>query len=165
MTVNARVRLRGVDLAVGDLFGSCTANVLILALADLVMPRRQVSQHMSGVHALTASLAVGLGVTAISHLGADHIAPFVESNYPGVAKFSLTSGLFWLIVIATTLGVLLSFIPARKLESVGASRIETSRFIRSAFPQKAEARITSLSMRALKQAWSRFEKWVRTHPR
>ncbi|MBL8858776.1 MAG: DUF819 family protein [Planctomycetes bacterium] len=70
-----------------------------------------------------AILAVGLGVTAIAHLGADHIAPFIETHYPGLSKFSLTSGFFWLIVIATTLGVLLSLTPARKLESVGASRV------------------------------------------
>ncbi|MEM1220291.1 MAG: DUF819 family protein [Bacteroidota bacterium] len=35
---------------------------------------------------------------------------------------SLMSGFFWLIVIATTIGVLLSFTRARELEGVGASR-------------------------------------------
>ena len=35
---------------------------------------------------------------------------------------SVMSGFFWLIVISTTVGLLLSFTPARKLEGVGASR-------------------------------------------
>ena len=35
---------------------------------------------------------------------------------------SLLSGFFWLVVLATTIGVLLSFTPARQLEGVGASR-------------------------------------------
>lgn len=66
---------------------------------------------------------VGFGITGISHFGADIIAPFIANNAPYLDKFSLTSGFFWLIVIATTLGLALSFTPARKLEGVGASRI------------------------------------------
>ncbi|MEM7036296.1 MAG: DUF819 family protein [Bacteroidota bacterium] len=67
-------------------------------------------------------LAVGFGVTALSHAGADLIAPFVAENFPELAKFSLTSKFFWLIVLATTGGLILSFTKARQLEGVGASR-------------------------------------------
>ena len=66
---------------------------------------------------------VGFGITGISHFGADIITPFIEENAPYLDKFSLTSEFFWLIVIATTLGLVLSFTPARKLEGAGASRI------------------------------------------
>jgi uncharacterized membrane protein len=38
-------------------------------------------------------------------------------------RFSLTSGFFWIVVVATTLGLILSFTPAKKLEGVGASKI------------------------------------------
>ncbi len=72
---------------------------------------------------LFAILAVGLGVTAVAHLGADTFVPYIEHNLPGLAKFSLTSKFFWLIVIATTLGVLLSFTRLRTLEGAGASRV------------------------------------------
>ena len=68
-------------------------------------------------------LAFGFGATAIGHFGADLIAPFIENHAPGLAKFSLTSGFFWLIVIATTLGIILSFTKARKLEGAGASKL------------------------------------------
>lgn len=69
-------------------------------------------------------LAVGFGMTAIAHLGADLIAPRIERNAPGLAQFSLTSKFFWIVVIATTGGLLLSLSSrVRALEGVGASRL------------------------------------------
>lgn len=72
--------------------------------------------------------AVGLGITALAHLGADSITPALErlatqDAWSWLADVSLTSGFFWIVVIATTLGLGLSFTPARQLEGVGASRI------------------------------------------
>ena len=68
-------------------------------------------------------LAIGFGITGIAHLGADKIAPAIKNAAPELARFSLTSGFFWLIVISTTLAILLSFTKLRELEGVGASRI------------------------------------------
>lgn len=68
-------------------------------------------------------LAVGFGATAIAHAGADVIAPYLAANAPGLSRLSLTSGFFWLVVIATSIGVLLALTPARQLEGVGASRL------------------------------------------
>ncbi|MEO1088477.1 MAG: DUF819 family protein, partial [Acidobacteriota bacterium] len=68
-------------------------------------------------------LAVGFGATAVGHIGADLIAPWIAESAPYLAKFSLTSKFFWLVVIVTTLGMVLATTPARKLEGVGASRI------------------------------------------
>ena len=69
-------------------------------------------------------LAVGFVVTAISHLGADLIAPRIERHAPGLAQFSLTSKFFWIVVIATTGGLLLSISSrVRALEGVGASTL------------------------------------------
>jgi uncharacterized membrane protein len=69
-------------------------------------------------------LAVGFVVTAISHLGADLIAPRIERDAPGLAQFSLTSKFFWIVVIATTAGLLLSLSSrVRALEGVGASTL------------------------------------------
>ena len=67
-------------------------------------------------------MTVGFGVTAIAHLGADIIAPWISESAPWLAKFSLTSKFFWLIVLATTIALGLSFTKARELEGVGASR-------------------------------------------
>lgn len=68
-------------------------------------------------------VGVGLGITGISHYFSDLIAPWIALHAPYLDKFSLTSGFFWLVVLATTFGMLLSFTKARELEGVGATRI------------------------------------------
>ncbi len=68
-------------------------------------------------------LAVGFGVTGLAHFGADNIAPWVTENAPYLSKFSLTSGFFWIVIIATTIGMFLSFTKVRNLEAAGASRL------------------------------------------
>ena len=70
-------------------------------------------------------LTIGFGITGISHLIADNIAPYLLNNFPTFEKYSLTSSFFWLIVIATTFGIILSFTRLRDLEGVGASKIGT----------------------------------------
>lgn len=69
--------------------------------------------------------AVGFGVTGFSHLLADWIAPAIQQYAPYLEEFSLTSVYFWVIVLATTGGLLLSLTNAKKLEAVGASKIGT----------------------------------------
>jgi len=68
-------------------------------------------------------LAVGLGLTGLAHMGADIIAPWISLNAPQLAKFSLTSKFFWLIVIATSGGLILSFTKLKKYEGAGASKV------------------------------------------
>ena len=68
-------------------------------------------------------LAIGLGLTGLAHIGADIIAPWISLNAPQLAKFSLTSKFFWLIVIATTGGLILSFTKLKKYEGAGASKV------------------------------------------
>jgi cation:H+ antiporter len=60
----AAVRLGAVDLAVGDLFGSSMANMLILAVIDLLPPRKHVLQRVTLDHALAACLAISLNALA-----------------------------------------------------------------------------------------------------
>lgn len=72
---------------------------------------------------LLVVLAVGFGVTGLSHALAGWIAPWIGLHWPGLSKFSLTSPLFWVVITATTLGLLLSFTSARRLEGLGASKV------------------------------------------
>ncbi len=70
-------------------------------------------------------MAVGFGGTAIAHLFSGWVTPFMESHKETLSSLSLdslASGFFWLVVVSTTIGLLLSFTKARKLEGVGASR-------------------------------------------
>ena len=73
-------------------------------------------------------LAVGFAVTALSHFLSGKISAGCEElavTSPWIKDFNLTSTFFWLVVLATTGGVLLSFTRYRNLEGVGASRIAT----------------------------------------
>lgn len=68
-------------------------------------------------------VAVGFGVTGLAHFCADWLAPFFTEHYPWTEKYSLTSSFFWLVVIVTTIGLVMSFTPARHLEAAGASKV------------------------------------------
>lgn len=70
-------------------------------------------------------LGIGFGITGFAHLLADGITPFILANAPELKKFSLDSNFFWIIVISTTIGIILSFTKLRKLEGAGASKIGT----------------------------------------
>jgi uncharacterized membrane protein len=89
--------------------------------------------------------AIGFGGTALAHyIGAD-LASYVgdlvsRSNADALAEsgdaavrgplnfladLGLDSSFFWLIVISTTVGIILSFTPMRRFEGAGASKIGT----------------------------------------
>jgi uncharacterized membrane protein len=74
---------------------------------------------------LMVILAVGLGATGLSHAIADPLVAWIGS-LPAewrLQDYSLTSRFFWIVVIATTVGLVLSFTRARHLEGAGASRV------------------------------------------
>ena len=83
-------------------------------------------------HARVASMAdlmlifaLAIGATGLSHFLADLLVPWIQS-LPAewrLQDYSLDSRFFWIVVIATTLGVLLSFTRARRLEGAGASSV------------------------------------------
>lgn len=69
---------------------------------------------------------IAFGGVALAHWGADVIVPALKvhkATLEGLRLNSLLSGFFWLIVISTTVGIILSFTKARRLEGAGASRI------------------------------------------
>ena len=74
---------------------------------------------------LMVILGIGFGATSFSHWMGDLLAN-AFSNVRGAEKFSLTSSFFWLIVLATTIGIVLSFTKARSYEGAGASRVGTA---------------------------------------
>jgi len=67
--------------------------------------------------------AVGFGLGGIAHFFADYIAPWIQTNAPELAMYSLTSKFFWVVVLATTFGLLLSGTKLRHLEAAGASKV------------------------------------------
>lgn len=74
---------------------------------------------------LMVILAVGLGATGLAHAIADIAVDWVKSLPPEwkLKDYSLDTKFFWITVLATTFGLILSFTRARKLEGAGASKI------------------------------------------
>jgi len=70
-------------------------------------------------------MGVAFGGVALSHWASDLISPYMSAHKETLTAWrlnSLTSGFFWLVVVATTFGLFLSFTKLRRLEGVGASR-------------------------------------------
>ena len=70
-------------------------------------------------------VAIGLGVTGLSHFLTAPTVAWIAS-LPAewrLQDYSLTSNFFWIVVYATTIGMLLSFTRARTMEGAGASTI------------------------------------------
>ncbi|WP_127346897.1 DUF819 domain-containing protein [Pseudidiomarina mangrovi] len=80
-------------------------------------------KRIPSLNELMMILAVAFGAAAIGHYVADVMSPFIADNYPALKALSLDAKFLWVIVIATAVGIGLSFTRARNLEGAGASRI------------------------------------------
>lgn len=98
------------------------------AIEDL---KQRVSNYSASVARIPTTtdmfilLAIAFGGVALAHWGADTIAPYLsqyKETLEGLRLNSLMSGFFWLVVIATTVGVGFSFTKAKGYEGIGASR-------------------------------------------
>ncbi|NBC27244.1 MAG: DUF819 family protein [Bacteroidetes bacterium] len=72
---------------------------------------------------LTKIGAVAFLLVALGHVAGDSIGPWVKENSPQLTRMSLDSSFFWIVIVATTGGLILSFTSARKLEGAGASKV------------------------------------------
>lgn len=75
-------------------------------------------------------LSMAFTAVGISHWGAEGISNFLSDNFEifndkSSALASFTSTFFWMVTIATSIGVILSFTKAKKYEGAGASKIGT----------------------------------------
>ena len=95
----------------------------IESLKNKLIKYKQENQKMPNFTDYMIILSIAFGITGVAHAFADVIAPYIQNNFSFLSKFSLTSKFFWLIVIATTGGLILSFTKFRKYEGVGASTI------------------------------------------
>jgi len=73
-------------------------------------------------------LSLAFGAVGISHFGAEQISDFLISNFDAIADkssglSSFGSKFFWMISIATFVGIGLSFTKVRNYEGAGASKI------------------------------------------
>lgn len=73
-------------------------------------------------------LAIAFGAVGIAHWGADGIAEYLTSNFEVFSDkkstlASFASSFFWMISIATAIGIILSFTRLKSYEGAGASKI------------------------------------------
>ena len=66
---------------------------------------------------------IAFGVTSLGHFVGDNLGGWIKDNVPALVDFGLGSSFFWLIIMATTIGVFLSFTKVRNYEGAGASKI------------------------------------------
>ena len=85
------VRLGVPDLAAGDLFGSSLANMMILAVIDLVPPRGRVLRQATFDHALSACLAI-----VLNSLAAVFVLASTTGTFLGVGIESTSLALIYL---------------------------------------------------------------------
>lgn len=77
---------------------------------------------------LMIMLALAFGAVGLAHWGADNIATYLSSNFEAFrdnksALSSFASSFFWMISIATAIGIFLSFTRAKTYEGAGASKL------------------------------------------
>ena len=73
-------------------------------------------------------LSIAFGAVGLAHWGANGISSWLSSNFEAFndnksALASFASSFFWMITIATALGIALSFTRAKEYEGAGASKI------------------------------------------
>mgnify|MGYP000353490432 CR=1 FL=1 len=93
------------------------------ALKERVENFHQQHSRIATLPDLMIILAIGLGVTGFAHLFADTVTPYFVENHPELKNFSFHSKFFWMIIFATTVGIILSFTRVRELEGAGASKV------------------------------------------
>lgn len=93
--------------------------------------RKTLDEYRASVEAIPSTthlfilLAIAFGGVAVAHAGSDAIVPVLDGFRTTLISWklqSLLSPFFWLIVIATSIGLALSFTRFRRFEGYGASK-------------------------------------------
>jgi uncharacterized membrane protein len=97
----------------------------IATLAERMERFRKEHARIPSLAELMFILGLAFGATGLAHaLGVPLAAVFKGAQW--AERLSLASDFFWIVVLATTFGLVLSFSPARNLEGAGASKIGTA---------------------------------------
>lgn len=103
-------------------------NSAITQLKDKVSAYAESVKRIPSLADIMIILALAFGAVGIAHFGADEISTFLLNTFDvfqdkksSLASFS--SEFFWMITIATIIGILLSFTKFKKYEGAGASKI------------------------------------------
>ena len=95
----------------------------IVALRDRVDQFERGNARIPTLADFMVIIGIGFGLTGLSHAVGNPLAAWISETAPALERYSLTSSFFWIVVLATTFGLIASFTPARRLEGAGASRV------------------------------------------
>lgn len=91
--------------------------------------RKNIEEYKASITRVTTYVdlvqiaAVAFALTALGHIVGNFLGPWIGENAPALKDLSLDSSFFWIVVTATTGGLLASFTKARELEGAGASKV------------------------------------------
>lgn len=97
----------------------------ITALEEKVSAFRSSNEHVTTTTDIFLMMAIAFGGVGLAHFLSDLIIPWLsqyETTFKAMHLESLVNGFFWIVLIATTIGIVLSFSSFRKLEGAGASK-------------------------------------------
>jgi uncharacterized membrane protein len=97
----------------------------IVALEEKVAKFGSSVTHVPSTSDVFVMMAVAFGGVGLAHFGSDLLIPWLsqfEESFKRIHLESLVNGFFWIVLIATTIGIILSLTSLRKLEGAGASR-------------------------------------------
>lgn len=100
-------------------------NSAIKTLESKISSFRAKNEKNPSTNDLMYLMAIGFGGVALATLGANLIQPFMESykdQLDALKMNALTSHFFWLVVLATAIGLAFSFTKVKKMEGIGASK-------------------------------------------
>lgn len=95
------------------------------AIDDLVLKVEKFQKSVQRKATLTDYMVIGglvFGGVALSHFLGDILAPFF-ADLLGDKNSTFASSFFWMVVLSTIYGLILSFTRAKKYEGVGASKL------------------------------------------
>jgi uncharacterized membrane protein len=95
----------------------------IVALRERVERFEREHARIPTLTDLMLIVGVGFGLTGLSHAIGNPLAAWIARVAPSLDRYSLTSSFFWIVVLATTFGLLVSFTRAKELEGAGASKV------------------------------------------
>lgn len=103
-------------------------NSAIATLKEKVSEYTEKVTRVPSLSDMMIILAIGFGAVGISHFFADEISSFLSTNFEvfsnkSSALSSFASQFFWMISIATLIGIILSFTKAKEYEGAGASKV------------------------------------------
>ncbi|MBP1839657.1 DUF819 family protein [Formosa algae] len=101
------------------------------AIEELQKKVQSFSEKITRIPTLTDYMMIltfAFVAVGCAHLGSEYISSFLTSHFDAVSDpksplSSFGSGFFWLITLATIIGILLSFTKAKTYEGAGASKI------------------------------------------